>query len=105
MEQVPEQLQLNEPVGSFPGQAELLVHSRHYLFALDYFGVLATPLLNTLMNKSGPKRARKVAFNSFVRVLKQTKQIDKDLNVHTVGLVVSPGGTLWISVLCKKETR
>lgn len=69
-----------------------------YLFPLDHFGVVASPLIVDLVSMTGDKRKRKSALGSLVRMAKATKQIPKDAEVLSAGLSVDTAGQISLAL-------
>lgn len=99
----PDQLRLAEPSHANVSNIRNVSGAVQWHFSLDHFGVIADPMLRTLMNPTTPKRERRVARNDMVRLLKSSKQIGKALYVHDVGMVVAQDGSLWITVIGTQE--
>jgi hypothetical protein len=63
-------------------------------FPLDHFGVVASPLLQAVINQSGDKRKRKTAFNNIERMLKSFALIPKTSKLKSFGLVTDEAGQI-----------
>jgi hypothetical protein len=68
-----------------------------YSFPLDHFGLVASPLIQALVNQAGDKRKRKSALGNLVKMAKVTAQIPKEKEVEYVGLLADKAGQLTLS--------
>ncbi len=69
-----------------------------YLFALDHFGIVATPLISKLIRQDGDKRKRKTALNDLVKIARLTGQLPKEPKVQGAGLHVDTAGQLHLFI-------
>lgn len=65
-------------------------------FSIDHFGLVASPLVEQLLNQSSNRRSRKSALRNLVNIAKISKQIPREWNILAVGLRVDHGGSLWL---------
>lgn len=65
-------------------------------FPIDHFGLVASPLIERLLNQSSNRRSRKSALRNLVNIAKISNQIPREWNILAVGLRADYGGSLWL---------
>jgi hypothetical protein len=78
---------------------------RSNTFPLDHFGIVASPLLQAVINQSGDKRKRKTAFNNIERMLKSFALIPKTSKLKSFGLVTDEAGGISWQAAFEAETN
>lgn len=76
----------------------------YFNFPIDHFGVVMSPQLIAMLKQDSNNRARKVAFNSIVKVAKASKQIPANSKVERIGVSCNAGGQMAITFLIQEES-